>query len=123
VIEGKYDALFPGGVKKPSDMYRATQNRPLAPSIRLVSSVPVAPNVFALPEYPQLPRLARIEGVVTFKISVDVNGDATDLTFESGPPLLQQAVKNTASKWKFPIDSAGQMVEVTIEFALNCPPK
>src|SRR5277367_3290770 len=35
---GKYDALFPGGPDKPSDLYRASQIHPAAPSVSLQSS-------------------------------------------------------------------------------------
>jgi TonB family protein len=123
VSAGKYDALFPGGATKPSGLYSAAQNHPPLPTIRLVSSVPFAPKVLVLPEYPPLARLAHIRGVVSFKVEVDANGDATSLAFETGHPILQAAARNAVSGWKFPSDAANQSVEATIQFDLNCPPK
>ncbi len=71
VGSGKYDVLFQGAPEKPSDLYRAAQIRPPAPSVRLLSSSPFQPEVFIQPKYPLLARLARIEGAVVFKAEVD----------------------------------------------------
>lgn len=116
---GDYDALFQGP-DKASDLYRAAQIHAPLPSVRLLTSVPVRPEVFALPEYPPLARLAHIEGVVSFKIEIESDGSATNLTYETGHPILRAAVKNAVSGWKFPKDSAHQQVQAVIEFALNC---
>src|SRR5208282_3043585 len=118
---GDYDALFQGAPDKPSDLYRAAQIHPPPPTVRLLRVVPTPPEVSALPEYPPLARLAHIEGVVSVKVEIDKNGNATDLVFESGHPLLLRAVKEAVSGWKFSKDSAHQQVQATIEFALNCP--
>ncbi len=118
--EGDYDDLFQGAPDRPSALYRAAQIRPPLPSVRLLTSVPVRPEVFALPEYPPLARLAHIEGVVSFKIEIDSDGSATNLTYQTGHPILRAAVKNAVSGWKFPKDSAHQQVQIAIEFALNC---
>jgi TonB family protein len=118
---GKYDELFQNEEFRLSDLYRAAQNHPPSPSVRLVSIVPPQPAVFGLPEYPALARLARIEGAVRFKIVVDTNGTATGPIFEGGHPLLRAAVKNAVDGWKFPPDGTTYEVQATIEFALNCP--
>ncbi len=123
LAEGSYDALFPGGSSKPSDLYRAAKSQPPLPIIRLVKSVPFAPADLVQPEYPPLARLAHISGAVSFRIDVDTNGGATNLTFESGNPILQSAVKTAVSGWKFPTDADNQSVEATIDFGLNCPPQ
>ncbi|MGA3177916.1 MAG: energy transducer TonB [Candidatus Acidiferrum sp.] len=117
---GKYDALFSGAPDKPSDLYRAAQIVPTAPSVRLASSSPTAPEVFVAPQYPPIARLAHVEGVVSFKMEIDTNGEANNLTLISGHPLLWPAVKDAASKWRFPKDAAGQQVQATIEFNSNC---
>jgi hypothetical protein len=117
---GDYDALFQGAPDKPSDLYRASQHHPPPPSVRLLRSVPFPPDVFALPEYPPLARMAHVEGAVSFRIEVDATGSATNLTYESGPPLLRGAVTKAVTGWKFPRESAHQQVQATIEFALNC---
>lgn len=119
--EGKYDRLFQGAPHKTTDLYVAAQTRPPSPSVRLLSSVPLAPEVFVQPEYPPLARMARVEGVVSFNIEIDTNGDTTNLGFESGHPLLREAVKKAVSGWRFPKDAPSRQIEATIEFTLNCP--
>jgi len=120
---GKYDALFQGAPDKPSDLYRAAQNRPPTPSVRLVRSSPMRPQEFALPQYPPLARMAHVEGTVVFKVDVDPNGSTTNFTLVSGHPLLRATVKQAVSGWKFPREAAGQQIEEALEFATNCSPK
>ncbi len=117
---GKYDALFPGGPDKPSDLYRASQIRPATPSVSLQSSSPFQPTVSNLPGYPAIARAARVEGAVSFRIKVDSNGNVKDVVFDSGPPLLRRSVENAVSEWKFPEGAFNQQIEATINFALNC---
>lgn len=117
---GKYDALFSGAPDKPSDLYRAAQIIPPTPSVRLASSSPLAPELFVAPQYPPLARLTRTEGIVSFHMEIDADGEANNLTLISGHPLLWPAVKDAASKWRFPKDAAGQQVQATIEFNSNC---
>ena len=117
---GKYDALFPGGPDKPSDLYRASQIHPATPSVSLQRSAPFQPTVSNLPRYPAIARAARVEGAVSFKIKVDSNGNVKDVVFDSGPPLLRGSVKNAVSEWKFPEGAFNQQIEATINFALNC---
>lgn len=122
---GKYDALFLGAPDKPSELYHAAQNLPPLPSIQLVSSVPVAPKAFAAPNYPPIAKLARVEGSVSFTIVVDPTGSVTNLSFQSGPPLLYGVVKKASSDWRFPEDSSPHEIHAVISFSLNClpPPK
>lgn len=117
---GKYDALFSGAPDKPSDLYRAAQIIPPAPSVRLVSSLPLVPALFVAPQYPPLARLTRTEGIVSFYMEIDADGEAEDLVLISGHPLLWPAVKDAVSKWRFPKDAAGQKVQAAVDFALNC---
>ncbi len=117
---GKYDALFSGAPDKPSDLYRAAQIPPPVSTVRLTSSSPLAPELFVAPPYPPIAKLAHVEGIVSFKMEIAPNGEANNLTLISGHPLLWPTVKDTASKWRFPKDAAGQQVQATIEFALNC---
>jgi Gram-negative bacterial TonB protein C-terminal len=118
---GKYDALFQGAPDKPSDLFRASQIPQPLPKVKLVSSVPLQPEVFVQPVYPPLARMARIEGALSFKFAVDSDGGTTNLTFESGHPLLRGAVAEAVNRWRFPKDSAGQEIDSKIEFVLNCP--
>jgi len=118
---GKYDALFEGSRDKPSDLYRASLKQPaVATPVRLVSSIPFAPEVFVLPQYPVIAKTARIQGSVSVEADVDSNGALINLALD-GPPLLFQSVSNAAKDWKFPKDAHGQHIHVTILFDLNCP--
>jgi hypothetical protein len=122
---GKYDELFKGAPDKPSELYQATQTRPPAPSVRLLSSTPFSPEVFVQPKYPILARMVSIEGVVSIEAEIDSGGAATHITFEAGHPLLQGMVAEALKTWRFPSDAFNQQVQAKIEFALNChaPPR
>jgi TonB family protein len=123
VKSGKYDVLFHGAPDKPSDLYRAAQNRPPAPTVRLLSCSPIQPQEFVLPQYPPLARLAHIEGTVVFRVAVDPNGSTTNYTLVSGHPMLLGSVQKAVSDWKFSKEGAGEEIEGTIVFATNCPAK
>jgi TonB family protein len=118
---GQYDGLFLGARDKPSELYRASQIPPPTPTIRLISSVPFQPEYFVEPIYPPLARVAHVQGTVSFRLTIDDSGSTTDVTFESGPPLLRGAATEAVKKWRFPPNSAGQQIEATMEFDLNCP--
>jgi protein TonB len=118
---GKYDVLLQGAPDKPSELYHAAQNRPPPPNVRLLSSEPIPPEVLVEPDYPPLAKMARVEGVVSFKIVIDTDGRATNLVFESGHPLLRETVKKAVASWRFPKTISNQRVQATLEFNLNCP--
>lgn len=118
---GEYDSLFQGAPDKPSDLYHASQIPQPPPQVLLVSSVPLQPEVFVQPVYPPLARMARIEGTISFNFAIDSVGGPTNLTFESGHPLLRGAVTDAVNHWTFPKDSAGQQINAKLEFILNCP--
>jgi TonB family protein len=61
------------------------------------------------------------EGDVTVSFEIDPNGMPTSRNIVSGHPLLQQAAKDAVGKWKFLAAVAGQRVQATIQFDLNCP--
>jgi TonB family protein len=117
---GKYDGLFQRTTVKPSDVYRAAQNRPPPPSVRLASSSPAQPDLVVLPKYPPLARQAHIEGSVTFTVEVGPDGSPASFTLLKGHPVLSGAVKEAVSGWKFPKETTPQLIQATIEFGLNC---
>ena len=117
---GEYDQLFSGAPDKPSELYRAAQILPALPTIRLLSVEPITPESSPMPEYPPLARLAQIEGSVSARMRIDERGNVTDITFNSGHPLLRRAVEDALRKWRFPVAHAHPQVQATIEFALNC---
>lgn len=119
---GKYDQLFPNAPGKPSEFYRAAQQPLPLPTIRLVSSEPVTPEILILPVYPRLARLTRVEGDVSFHFDIGPTGRVANVIFESGDSfLLRPAVARTVSRWNFPDTAAGHQVHATIEFETNCP--
>jgi outer membrane biosynthesis protein TonB len=121
---GEYDALFHGAPDKPSHLYRAAKNPPAPPTVRLLkSSVPLRPELVIPKDYSPLARVTGIEGIVSFTIEVSSDGSATNLVSSDGHPLLRPSVTDVVSRWRFPEESAGQQIQITIEFALNCPPK
>ncbi|SRR6266403_2521006 len=119
--EGKYDALFQGAPNRPSDLYRVAQIAPPSPSVRLLHSAPAEPEVLIKPQYPKLARMTLVEGQVEFRVDVDTNGNATNVTIESGHALLRTAVKVAVGAWRFPREVPGLQIHATLEFRLNCP--
>jgi TonB family protein len=69
----------------------------------------------------ELARMTHREGDVTVSFEIDPNGMPTSRNIVSGHPLLQQAAKDAVGKWKFLAAVAGQRVQATIQFDLNCP--
>lgn len=118
---GQYDALFAGAPDKPSELYLASQIPLPSPTIRLVSSSPVAPVEFIPPAYPPIARLAHVEGEVSFTFTVQPNGDVGELNFDSGSKLLRSTLAKAVSTWKFANLSSAEEVHATVSFVLNCP--
>jgi TonB family protein len=118
---GDYDALFAGAKDKPSELYAASQRKPPTPSVELVDSSPLQPQAFAKPKYPPLARAARIEGRVVVKLEVDQAGVPSQVTIESGHPMLKGTVEESAKSWRFPEGAADRQVIATVGFRTNCP--
>jgi len=118
---GKYDTLFSRAPDKPSDVYRTAQKHPPLPTVTLISSSPIAPEVFPKLMYPPLSRFVHIEGTVTVRMDVDPDGTVINMVIESGHPFLQRVVQDSIGRWKFPRNPVSQQVEATIQFSLNCP--
>jgi TonB family protein len=123
ISAGKYDELFKSAHDKPSDLYRAAEIRPPAPTVRLVSSTPFQPGNFIQPAYPPLARLARIEGTVNFTVDVSPDGGVASFSVQSGHPWLRGATEKAVRGWKFSKEAAGQTIRAAVEFATNCPAK
>jgi hypothetical protein len=52
------------------------------------------------PEYPELAGRARVEGEVTLKISVNEEGDVSNVEVISGHQLLRQAAVDAVKQWR-----------------------
>jgi protein TonB len=72
------------------------------------------------PEYPAEARHDHIEGDVVLKAIIGTDGLVTDLTLESGPPVLGQAAMDAVKKWKYkPYLLNGQPVEIETQVVVN----
>ena len=120
LLSGEYDKLFPGVPHRLPDLYRDSHVAVAAPTVQLVSSVPFAPKVVVLPDYPAIARLARIEGRVVFAMQVDTTGNVRNLEFESGHPMLRGVIEKAVNEWRFAAEAADQKIKATLEFKTNC---
>src|ERR1051326_266426 len=120
VAAGKYDSVFKNVSPKPSEIYQAAQIKPPSPTIKLLASIPAPLSVFVEPEYPQMARIAHIEGNVLLKLEIAPTGAVSDAVCASGHPLLCAASKRVVPDWVFPAETANHQGEVTLEFRLNC---
>lgn len=76
------------------------------------------------PEYPELARRARIQGIVLLQAIVDEEGNVTELKVLSGHPLLRQSAVEAVRQWKYtPTLLSGEPVPVittvSVIFKLN----
>lgn len=119
---GKYDSLFPNATDKPSQIYVSSKS-PILQTVRFVKASPYQPIQAPLPEYPQIARMASVEGDFTFTVDVQADGRTTNFGVKQGARLLQAAVERASHDWVFPKEAAGQQVVVTIAFAISCSNK
>ena len=72
------------------------------------------------PEYPQIAKMARMQGVVRLAAVISKNGTIQDLRLISGPPLLVKAAMDAVSRWRYqPTLLNGDPVEVETEIDVN----
>ncbi len=120
LVSGAYNELFPGADEKASQLYRDAHVVLPKPSVQLVSSIPFKPTEEIVPQYPPLARVTHTQGTVSFSVLLDAEANPTLPTFTQGSPLLQAAIAEAVSRWKFPKEAANQLVSVVMEFSLNC---
>ena len=78
------------------------------------------------PDYPEVARRRREEGLVLLSVRVDRSGRVTDLSLKesSGHPLLDEAARRAVRAWRFQPAMAGPLpvesaVEVPVRFQLE----
>ncbi len=76
------------------------------------------------PQYPDVARLAGIEGDVTLRILVDEDGTIRDIAPVSGPPVLARAAVRAVEQWRYApvlVDGhpVGVVTTVTLAFRLH----
>jgi protein TonB len=74
----------------------------------------------AQPEYPQIARMARVQGTVRLAAIITKDGAIASLQVLSGPPLLIKAALDAVSRWRYqPTLLDGEPVEVSTEIDVN----
>jgi TonB family protein len=72
------------------------------------------------PEYPQMARVAHIQGAVLLRITVSREGDVSQMIVISGHPLLAVAARDAVKQWKYkPYLLNGNPVEVDTEAVVD----
>ena len=121
IQDGEFDTLFGDRDKISQIAQEAAKGLP-PPTIKIESVFPVEPISNELPNYPPIAKLAHVEGLVEATFDVDYDGIVRDIAFVSEPKsrMLQPAVSQALSKWKFPTSAEGKSGKVSIRFKLNC---
>ena len=111
-------SVIPGGIGSViNDMgtRQPTVARPKAPDSLKVSWGVMAGNLLVktLPQYPAIPKAARIQGTVVLQATISKSGSIENLRAISGPPMLQQAAMDAVRSWRYkPYLLNGEPVEV-----------
>ena len=72
------------------------------------------------PDYPELARLARIEGEVELEAVIGADGTVEELKVRRGHPLLVKAAIDAVRKWRYqPTLLNGEPVEVMTEITVT----
>ena len=117
-----------GGATSPALQPESTKGKPPASSakanvrrIRVGGAVEAAMLVYQeKPDYPQLARMARIQGTVRMETIIDKDGTVEDVKVISGHPLLIESALMAVSRWRYrPTLLNGQPVEVLTEVDVN----
>jgi TonB family protein len=70
------------------------------------------------PTYPEIAKRMRISGVVKLTVTVDPDGNVTDVKPLSGNGVLSIAAEEAVRKWRFAPGPGASTVEVAVSFAL-----
>jgi protein TonB len=72
------------------------------------------------PEYPELARRARVQGVVILVVTVDEEGNVSEINVSRGHPMLNDAAVNAVKQWKYsPTLLNGEPIPVTATVTVN----
>lgn len=96
--------------------------KPATPGRMKIGGVVEAANLIygPKPDYPQLAKLARIQGTVQLEALIATDGTIKGLKVVSGHPLLVHAALEAVERWRYrPTLLNGQTVEVETEIDVN----
>jgi TonB family protein len=68
------------------------------------------------PEYPDLARKNKIQGVARLQLAIAPDGSVKDIKVLGGNPVLVQASVDAVKKWKYEASSAESTTVVKFEF-------
>jgi protein TonB len=107
-------------VIKPPDPPVAPAANPLAKPVH-IASMEASQLIWKVqPDYPQLARASRIEGVVEFTATIGKTGSIEHLQVVRGHPLLVKAAEDAILRWKYkPTLLDGEPVEVITDIVVN----
>jgi len=103
--------------------YESPGHTPHVPTVTLIEPEQCHLAKYVAPEYPQLGKMARIQGKVDVEISVDRStGTVNQVHANSGHPLLRESAENAVKHWVFrgtdgPLTGP---VSAVLNFSLGC---
>lgn len=114
--DGVINSLIPKTAPPPPPVKPQTPKR-----VRLTSRIEEAKLIYGpKPEYPQLARMARIQGAVRLEALIAADGTIKGLKVISGHPLLVKAALEAVEQWRYqPTLLNGNPVEVETEIDVN----
>jgi TonB family protein len=71
-------------------------------------------------EYPEIARIAQIEGNIHVQVKIGPDGRVTSAVGQSGNPILKKCAEENARKWVFE-PGADSTLEITYKFLLDYP--
>jgi TonB family protein len=83
-------------------------------------------KIVAITEYPRVPRLARVQGTIEVKCTLDSSGNVTAAEMVSGNAMLGKTARDNALQWKFqPVsrEVRGNFVTLIYVFLLEGKPQ
>lgn len=95
---------------------------PLAkpPEVIRLSAEKLSPIYNPPPRYPELAKVARVEGAVLLEVRVGTDGKVRSILVLSGNPLLIQAAIEAVQQWRYkPVLLNGKPVEVLTQVTVN----
>jgi len=97
-----------------------TAKRDVAP-VRVGGQVEGAKLIFQVkPDYPEIARMARIQGTVRLEAVISREGAVASLKVISGPPLLVKAAFDAVAQWRYqPTLLNREPVQVATEIDVN----
>jgi len=85
---------------------------------------PPVRTVYVAPVYPDLARIARIQGLVVVECTIDTSGGVVDARVITGHPLLQKATLDAVRQWRYTATRlngvpVAVLMTVTVNFTLG----